>query len=98
MYLQAETSPFGKQSTPLAVRGRLKWYDHIKGFGFVVPEKVDRDIFLHMETLRSCGLSEVHQNDTLIVRFGDGPKGLVVTEICDRSGDKTQSCYLKPGH
>ncbi len=34
-----------------------------------------------METLRHYGVAEVHPGESLLVRFGDGPKGLMAAEV-----------------
>ena len=39
------------------------------------------DIFVHIETLRRCGLEDLQPGESVMVRFADGPKGLVVAEI-----------------
>ena len=39
------------------------------------------DIFIHMETLRRYGIAELKPGDSLLVRFGDGPKGLMAAEV-----------------
>ena len=39
------------------------------------------DIFVHIETLRRCGLEDLQPGEMVMVRFADGPKGLVVAEI-----------------
>jgi cold shock protein len=39
------------------------------------------DIFVHMETLRRFGLTELRPGQVVLVRFGDGEKGLMAAEI-----------------
>lgn len=41
------------------LRGRVKWFDPVKGFGFVIAEEGGPDILLHANVLRNFGQSSV---------------------------------------
>lgn len=60
---------------------RVKWFDRVKGFGFVNIYGRPEDVFLHMETLRQYGYGEVIAGDVLAVRVTAGPRGPMVYEV-----------------
>ena len=41
--------------------GTVKWFNPVKGYGFIVPEDGSKDVFVHMSAVRSAGLDTLNE-------------------------------------
>ncbi|MEM7488146.1 MAG: cold shock domain-containing protein [Pseudomonadota bacterium] len=82
------------------VSGRVKWFDAVRGFGFVVSPEVDRDVLLHVNVLRNFGQSSIVEGAQVKIRVQATGRGLQATEVLEVEADEEVGDdvaeYLRP--
>ena len=57
------------------LRGKVKWFNPSKGFGFIEREDKEKDAFVHITAVKAAGIKTLQENDKLEFTLEDGPKG-----------------------
>ncbi len=57
------------------VEGTVKWFDQVRGFGFVTPSDGGQDVFLHSSVLQRGGVADVQQGQKVNLEVRDGNRG-----------------------
>ena len=65
------------------IRGTVKWFNAVKGFGFVTPADGSNDAFIHLSVLRDAGYQELQPGATILCEVAKRAKGLQVTRIVE---------------
>ena len=66
------------------VRGRIKWFDSTRGFGFLVSDSIDSDILVHFSVLREHGRRSLPEGAVVtcdVVRQDRGLQAIRIFEI-----------------
>jgi CspA family cold shock protein len=79
----SEASYTNESAEPVEVRGTVKWFNTVKGFGFITPADGPHDAFLHLSVLRDAGYEELQPGATVLCEVVNRDKGLQVTRIVD---------------
>ncbi len=61
--------------------GIVKWFNDVKGFGFIEPEGGGEDVFAHFSAIQMQGFRTLKQGSKVSFELVDGPKGRLAHNI-----------------
>jgi CspA family cold shock protein len=73
------------------VTGHVKWFDSVKGYGFVKPSDGAADILLHQSCVRHSGFKTIREGATVVCEAVPGPRGLQATKVVSLDNSTAQA-------
>ena len=55
-------------------RGKVKWFNNQKGYGFITPEN-GKDVFVHHSVIQGEGYKSLEEGQEVEFEIQNGPKG-----------------------
>ena len=63
------------------MRAVVKFFNDIRGYGFVTAEDMSEDVFVHSRVLNYCGFHSLVQGQKLLIRIDDSGRGPQVQAV-----------------
>ncbi len=57
------------------MRGKVKWFNNAKGYGFIGPDNGSKDVFVHHSAIVADGYRSLAENDEVEFEIEEGQKG-----------------------
>ncbi len=55
--------------------GTVKWFNAVKGYGFITPDDGDKDAFVHISAVERAGLSDLKEGQRVEFELQPGQNG-----------------------
>jgi CspA family cold shock protein len=65
------------------ISGTVKWFSRVKGYGFISPDGVDKDVFVHFSAITGEGFRNLEEGQRVEFSIEDSPKGPQAAEVVD---------------
>ena len=59
----------------MSLKGKVKWFNGAKGYGFIERDDKEKDVFVHSSAVRAAGMQYLNEGDELTFEVENGEKG-----------------------
>lgn len=73
--------PTAKEPEGEEVRAVVKFFNDLRGYGFVTAEDMPEDVFVHSRVLNNCGFHSLIQGQKLLIKVDDSGRGPQVNAV-----------------
>ena len=65
------------------LKGKVKWFNGTKGYGFIEREDKEKDVFVHSSAVREAGLKYLNEGDELTFEVREHGKRSCCSKIAE---------------
>jgi cold shock protein len=94
--MTTQQGEMGGDVDTVELRGKVKWFNAVKGYGFLALDSDNSDAFLHVTTLRQSGHEDLKPGATVVCAGVRGPKGWQVMKVLDVDQSTAVAVAPKP--
>ncbi len=65
----------------MAQRGKVKWFNTTKGFGFITPDQGGSDVFVHITAVQKAGLQTLNEGQAIEYELQENRGKMAAAEL-----------------
>lgn len=73
----------------MALKGKVKWFSNVKGYGFIEQEG-GQDVFVHYSSIQGEGYKKLEEGDVVEFEVTQGEKGMQATNVIREKSSKAE--------
>ncbi len=62
-------------------RGKVKWFNDLKGYGFITSDMDEKDVYVHHSEIKAKGYKTLKVGEKVEFDVAEGPEGLAATNV-----------------